>query len=292
MKLSRPLTALLAAVGLQACTPKNETKAPPPVVVAPSRPPLLPVPSPLDLEQRVYTTPLGNEAAKSVLLEFTRYSERVHSAVGLFLGNYIDHSGDLRYLFEHPKDFDYWPRGFDSLTTHSTIQLKRTEMPDRQDAQVTLKNIFADAKREGKLREAASVVGYLDYAAAKYHGTFDTFTFLYALDDINERKGYVYGWYDHDRKEVSEKTAEARRLFDSLPETIQDALVQWVGFFGHHAMGRMTTTTILFQEQRVTHERTLPELPEAPKERADAFYRRFGEDILRGYGIPVPERTS
>lgn len=291
MKLSRTLSALFAAIGLQACTPKNETQVPPPVMVL-SRPPLLPVPSPLDLEQRVYTTPLGNEAAKSVLLEFTRYSERVHSAVGLFLGNYIDHSGDLRYLFEHPKEFGYWPRGFDSLTTHSTIQLERTEMPDRQDASVALKNIFAAAKKEGKLREAASVVGYLDYAAAKYHGTFGTFTFFYALDEVNQRRDYIYGWYHHTRSEVSRKTAQARILFDSLPTSVQDALVQWVGFFGHHAMSRMTSTEIFFEEQRVTHGLLLPELPEVPKERTDAFYRRFGEDILRGYGIPVPERTS
>lgn len=226
----------------------------------------LKVPQLSDLEMRV-----SGLSPKEGLLEQADYGERFHSSVSLFVGNYTlgVSSGWLGYRFEHQERVEPWE--VEKLNSNARAIRHNGENNSeytlrRCDASEELYGIMKKAEKEGHLDETAQVIGYLDRASSKTQSVFSSFKFFYENDCNNEGPKNILGFYGKDSAEVREMTERARTAFGSLSDDVRDELTMWVGRYGHDALQGMTATT-------------------APTFGKDTFYGRFGEDLLRGYGL-------
>lgn len=254
--------------------------------------PTLKVPELSDLERTVSAFSLEG-SNKDGLLEQADYGERFHSSVSLFVGNYTlgVSSGWLGYRFEHQEKVKQWE--IEKLRSNArAIRDNGEDNSDytlrRCDAAEELYGIMKKAEKEGHLDDAAKVIGYLDRASSRTQSVFSNFKFFYEPESNNEGSINIRGWDGKDVADVREMTERARTAFGSLSEDVRDELTMWVGHYGHDALQGMTTTTILLKDNqldRVTSARVLSEVPAAPTFGKDTFYERFGEDLLRGYGL-------
>ncbi len=255
----------------------------------------LKIPKLSDLEQKVsgFSPQAGN---KKELLEQADYGERFHSSVSLFVGNYTlgVSGGWLGYDFEHGKRVELWEveklRGNAGAIRHN-VEYNDDYTLRRCDAAEELYGIMKKAEKEGHLDDAAKVIGYLDRASSRTQSVFSSFGFFYGHDSNNKGPKNVLGFNGRDSAEVRRMTKRARTAFDSLSEDVRNELTMWVGRYGHDALQGITATTILFKDNQpdsVTSARVLPDVPAAPISGKDTFYGRFGEDLLRGYGL-VPQ---
>lgn len=251
----------------------------------------LKIPQLSDLEQTVstFSPEAGN---KERLLEQADYGERFHGSVSLFVGNYTlgVSSGWWGYRFEHQERVEPWE--VEKLRSNAlAIRYNGEDNSDhtlrRCDAAEELYGIMKKAEKEGHVDDAAQVIGYLDKVPSRTQSVFSSFKFFYENDSNNEGPTNIR-WYGQDVAEVREMTERARTAFGSLSDDVRDELTMWVGRYGHDALQGMTATTILFKDNQpnsVTRARVLSEVPAAPTFGKDAFYGRFGEDLLRGYGL-------
>ncbi|HIH58639.1 MAG TPA: hypothetical protein HA294_01405 [Nanoarchaeota archaeon] len=252
----------------------------------------LKVPQLSDLERKVSGLS-PEESSKEGLLEQADYGERFHSSVSLFVGNYTlgVSSGWLGYRFEHQEKVEPWEiekLRSNALAIRNNGEDNSAYTLRRCDAAEELYGIMKRAEKEGHLDEATKVIGYFDRASSRTQSVFSSFKFFYGNDSNNEGPRNILGRYGEDAAEVGDMTERARTAFGSLSEDVRSELTMWVGRYGHDALQGMNAETIFFkdnQPDRVTRARVLPDVPVAPTFGKDTFYRQFGENLLKGYGL-------
>jgi len=140
--------------------------------------------------------------------------------------------------------------------------------------------------------EAAKVIGYLNHSSREISNIFSSFHFFYEQNSNDQHPKVLFDSYKRQRMETEALTSHAKKLFGSLSDEVQNSLIRWIGCYGHGALQETTQTTIDFKDNkpnRITNAKMLPDIPPAPLFRKDTFYKRFGEDLLQGYGLM--ERT-
>lgn len=250
------------------------------------------VPQFSDLERKVSLfSPEGGN--KEGLLEQADYGKRFHSSVSLFLGNYTlgVSSGWFGYDFEKGRKVRLW----EVALLRDKARAIRYNGGDndadtlkRCDAAEELYGIMNKAEKEGHLDEAGKIIGYLDRASSITTSAFWHFKISYGSNFNNDTPKDIVGWYTNHAAEIRGVAKGVRREFGSLSTEVRDELTMWIGRYGHDALQGMTAETYWFRDNavdRITRTRVLPDIPTTPTFRRDAFYRRFGEDLLRGYGL-------
>lgn len=243
------------------------------------------------MERKVaeFSAELGD---KTGLLAQADYGERFHSSVSLFVGNYtLGKSSNFAYALENNKPIEPWMveqlRSFASAIRNNG-ESNSDYTIHRCEAAEGLYEILKKAEEEGHIDEACKVVGYLERAPLMTQSAFSGFGFFYQHDSNEAGPRTILSWYRRDAFKVEEMTERAKIAFSFLSGEIRNELTAWVGKYGHDALEGMSSQTIWFKDNepdRITNAKMLPEIPAAPLFGKDSFYQRFGEDLMRGYGL-------
>lgn len=236
-----------------------------------------------ELEQKVSDFSLGQSSTEE-LLQQASYGTEFHGGVNLFLGNYVlGASGWLRHNFENREKTEPWQieklrstayaiRGGGEGNSGWTLR--------RCDASEKLYDIMKKAEEEGHVDEAAQVIGYVEYAAVETQSIFSSFGFFFGNKPQERNPAEVFGWYRNDKFEIEHAQARAEAGFSSLSKEVQSELVGWLGRYGYDSLRSYMRNVDAAATGNVSSE-----IPASPTLRKDAFYKRFGEDLLRGYGL-------
>ncbi len=251
--------------------------------------PLFAFPTLSDLERKISS--LGDEEdAKHHLLEQAECGARFHSSVSLFIGNYtLGKSHNFSYALEQEQPIEPWmvrQLGSFAWAIRHNGERNSPYTLQRCTAAEELQRILEAAP--GATDSAARVIGYLDRGSGSISRIFSGFHFFYEHDSQNLRPEILWGSYGSPRREAHALAFLARTAFDSIPESVQHSLLGWIGKYGHEALQGMTQMTIHFKDNRpdqTTITKVLPSMPEAPALGKDTFYRTFGEELVRGYGL-------
>ncbi|MBI4175752.1 MAG: hypothetical protein HY518_00970 [Candidatus Aenigmarchaeota archaeon] len=251
----------------------------------------LKVPQLSDIEKEVAAFS-GDGIKKQRLLKQADYGERFHSSVSLFVGNYtLLVSGDFAYAFERDAVIDM--SDVEKLKNNAiAIRHNGEDNSDstlrRCAAAEELYAIMKTAESKGHLDGAAKIIGYLDRVSSRTHSVLSGFEFFFERDRGGNGPDDTWLSYKSDIAEVRDMAGRARGMFNTLPEDVRNGLTVWIGRYGHEALNGSRSETILFENNRpdgVIVEEMLPNIHDAPEGGKDLFYKSFGGDLLKGYGL-------
>ncbi len=218
----------------------------------------LKVPQLSDLEKKVASF-CSEEGDKKELLAQGEYGDQFHTYFLLFIANStlgVSHNFGDAFIENKPIG-----RGVIEKLNYSASFIGNNRTED-------LYEILKKAEKEGHLDAVAHVMGYLDRASVRTKSIFSAFNFFYGTDSNTDSAQKILGRYEDNITEIREMTGRARTAFGSLSKEIRSELTRWVGTYGHASL-----------------QKALADVPAAPLLEKDVFYQRFGEDLLRGYGL-------